>query len=302
MMSRQSRVIKRHPLVSFFVLACALSWWLWPLYALNLAPTPIVGFGPFLAALVVLGITRGRTGVRDLLRRIVRWRVGLRWYAAALLLPVAVTLAATAINIVVLGAQPSASAAELGGWSSLVPTFFILLLIPGIAGAWEEPGFRGYALPNLQGGRSALAAGLTLGLMWAAWHLPLFITGVDHWNESLQIVAWTVVFTWLFNNTQGSVLLAMLMHAMSNTISGSFVSQMFSGADSLNQAWLRGALWCAVAVAVVVVAGPAHLSRKHPKQLLPKEDPPEAAAEAADPYDEASVTLAVAVPHTTHHR
>src|SRR5829696_1952704 len=265
LMSYLGSLIRRYPLVSFFVLAFVLSWWGWPLYALDLAPTPIAP-GPFVAAFIVLAITRGKTGVVELLRRMVRWRVGLRWYAAALGLPIVVTLTAVALNVFVLGAQPSTSVAELGGWSSLIPTFFILLLIPGLGGAWEEPGFRGYALPRLQIGRSALIASLTLGVLWALWHLPLFITGTDHWNESVQIIAWTVVFAWLYNNTQGSVLLAMLMHAMSNTISGEFVSQMFSGADSVNQAWLRGALWCVVAIVVVIVAGPAHLSRKHKKQ------------------------------------
>jgi len=201
-----------------------------------------------------------------LLRRMVRWRVGLKWYAVALLLPVVVALTAAAINVFVLGAQASSSAAELGGLPSLIPTFFVLLLIPGIGGTWEEPGFRGYALPRLQIRRSALFAALTLGVLWAFWHLPLFITGMDHWNESVQLIAWTVVFAWLYNNTQGSVLLVMLMHAMSNTISGEFVSQMFSGAASVNQAWLRGALWCVVAIVVVIVAGPAHLSHKHHKQ------------------------------------
>ena len=97
----------------------------------------------------------------------VRWRVGLKWYAVALLLPVVVALTAAAINVFVLGAQASSSAAELGGLPSLIPTFFILLLIPGLGGAWEEPGFRGYALPRLQIGRSALIASLTLGVLWA---------------------------------------------------------------------------------------------------------------------------------------
>jgi hypothetical protein len=66
----------------------------------------------------------------------------------------------------------------------------------------------------------------------------------------------------------------MLMHAMSNTISGEFVSQMFSGSDSVNQAWLRGALWCVVAIVLVVVTGPQHLSRKHRKQEEPSEISP----------------------------
>jgi uncharacterized protein len=271
-------LVRRYPLITFFVLACALSWWPWILYSFDLMPQPIVGFGPFLAALVVLAITQGKSGIVGLLRRMVRWRVGLKWYAAALLLPIVVALSAAAINVFLLGAQATSSAAELGGLPSLISTFFILLLIPGLGGTWEEPGFRGYALPRLQIGRSALLAALTLGVLWAFWHLPLFITRVDHWNESVQIIAWTVVFAWLYNNTRGSVLLAMLMHAMSNTIGGSFTSQMFSGADSVNQAWLRGALWCVVAIVVVMVAGPAHLSRKHHKQ----EDPvqPEAATAA----------------------
>ena len=123
-------LVRRYPLAAFFVLACALSWWGWPLYALDLAPTPIAP-GPFVAAFIVLAITRGKTGVVELLRRMVRWRVGLQWYAAALGLPIVVTLTAVALNVFVLGAQPSTSAAELGGWSSLIPTFFILLLIPG---------------------------------------------------------------------------------------------------------------------------------------------------------------------------
>ncbi len=80
----------------------------------------------------------------------------MQWYAAALLLPVVVTLTAAALNVLWLGVQPISSAAELGGLSTLVSTFFLWLLIPGLAGTWEEPGFRGYALPSLQIGRSAL--------------------------------------------------------------------------------------------------------------------------------------------------
>jgi uncharacterized protein len=108
-MSHLVALIRRYPLASFFVLACALSWWPWILYSFDLMPQPIVGFGPFLAALVVLAITQGKTGVVGLLRRMVRWRVGLKWYVAALLLPVVVALTAAAINVFLLGAQPSSS-------------------------------------------------------------------------------------------------------------------------------------------------------------------------------------------------
>lgn len=81
-------LVRRYPLTTFFVLAYALSWWPWILYAVDLSPNPIIGFGPFLAALIVLAITESKSGVIGFLRRMVRWRVGLQWYAVALLLPI----------------------------------------------------------------------------------------------------------------------------------------------------------------------------------------------------------------------
>jgi membrane protease YdiL (CAAX protease family) len=266
-------LVKRHPLIAFFVLTWALSWWPWILYAFGLSPTPIASFGPFLAALVVLAITQGKSGIGGLLRRMVRWRVGIRWYAVALLLPVGIALAATALNVL-LGAQ-APSAADLGGWTGLFSTFAVVLLIPGIGGAWEEPGWRGFALPSLQAGRSALVASLILGAVWALWHLPLVVaTGQMGGWDIVNIMAWTLVLTWVYNGTGGSVLIVMLFHAMFNTVSGSFISPLaFSGADSVRQSWLLAAVWCAVAVAVVMWAGPKHLSRKLHKQEEPAQQP-----------------------------
>jgi uncharacterized protein len=271
-------LIRRYPLITFFVLSYVLSWWPWILYSFDLLPQPIAGFGPFLAAIVVLAITRGKSGIVGLLRRMVRWRVGLRWYAVALLLPVAISLAAAAFNVL-LGAQ-APSAAELGGWTGLFSTFAILLLVPGLGGAWEEPGWRGYALPRLQVGRSALFASLILWVGLVIWHLPLMIIGEVHWSDIVFILGFVIVFNWVFNNANGSVLILMLMHAMNNTISGSFISPMFSGADSIRDAWLYAALWCAVAIVVVVVYGPQHLSRKHRKQ---EEDPVQPEVSTASP-------------------
>lgn len=257
-------VVRRHPLMSFFVMAYAFSWWPWPLYALGLSPGAIVGFGPFFAAVVVLALTGGKAGVMSLLRRMVRWRVAPLWYAAALLLPVAIALGATVLNVL-LGARPPSSA-ELGAWPGLISTFFLYLLIPGIGGTWEEPGWRGYALPKLQLGRSALSASLIVGVVWAFWHLPLMVEGVIPWAHLAMVTVQSVVYAWLFNNTGGSVLLAMLFHTMINVIGGGFFVAMFSGADWVRMGWLQVALWCAVALIVVVVNGAEHLSRKHNKQ------------------------------------
>ena len=265
MISDLLTVVKRHPIITFFVLAYALSWLAWPMWASGFYPiAPVFSFAPFLAALVVLAITRGKSGVGGLLRRMVRWRVGLRWYAVALLIPAGITVAAAVLNVL-LGAQ-APSSAELGSWTGLLPGFAIALLIPGLGGAWEEPGWRGFALPHLQAGRSALFAALILGVLIALWHVPMMVVGDVHWSDTVSIMGAVIVFNWVFNNANGSVLIIMLMHAMNNTVSGNFFSPMFSGADSVRQSWLLAAVWCAVAIVVVIVTGPAHLSRKHKKQ------------------------------------
>ena len=160
-MYRVSALVKRHPLATFFVLAYALSWWPWILYEFGAFSHPIASFGPFLAAIVVLALTEGKAGLIGLFRRMVRWRVSPGWYVVALLLPAVLATAATVLNVM-LGAEPP-SAAELNGWTGLFATFAIVLLVPGLGGAWEEPGWRGYALPRLQSRRSALRSRPDLG-------------------------------------------------------------------------------------------------------------------------------------------
>jgi uncharacterized protein len=263
-MSQILALVKRHPLTTFFILAYALSWWAWILYALGLFPNPIASFGPFLAAIVVLALTEGKAGLLGLFRRMVRWRISPGWYVVALLLPAVLAAAATLLNVL-LGAEPPA-AAELNGWTGLFAIFAIVLLVPGFGGAWEEPGWRGYALPRLQSRRSALVASLILGALIAGWHLPLMVAGQVAYSDIVLIFAGTIVYNWIFNNARGSVLIIMVMHAANNTISGSFFSPMFTGADSVRQSWMLALVWTVVAILVIVISGPEHLSRKYHKQ------------------------------------
>jgi membrane protease YdiL (CAAX protease family) len=174
-MSQISALVKRHRLTTFFILAYAVSWWAWIPYAAGAFPNPIASFGPFLAAIVVLALTEGKVGLLGLFRRMVRWRVAPGWYAVALLLPAVLTAAATMLNVL-LGAEPP-TATEPSKWPGLFSTFAIVLLIPGVGGAWEEPGWRGYALPRLQSRRSALIASLILAALIAGWHLPSWWPG-----------------------------------------------------------------------------------------------------------------------------
>ena len=138
--------VRRHPLVAFFVLAYALTWPMIPLVSLS----PLWGFpalfGPALAAIIVAAVTDGKPGLRDLLDRLVRWRVGARWYAVALGLPMVLALTTAGLYLL-LGAQTSVN---FGGLSVL--NFVVFALIVG-----EELGWRGYALPRLLAQKSPLA-------------------------------------------------------------------------------------------------------------------------------------------------
>jgi membrane protease YdiL (CAAX protease family) len=258
-------IMKRHPLIAFFVSAYALTWWASILYAVHPNPFPVFPYGPFLAAIIVLWLTAGKSDVKALLRRIVLWRVGLRWYVVALLLPVALALAAVYLNVGLFGA-PAPSLEELGSWPNLLVLFPLTLLIGGPLG--EEPGWRGYALPRLQTRRSALLASLILGALIALWHLPLLLTSEEPLPPGAffpEIIAGMVVISWVYNNTQGSVLLAALLHTSHNAIEG-FFADMFSGAALVTLYWMLAGVWVVTAVVVVVVAGPSDLSREYRKQ------------------------------------
>ena len=244
-------LIRRRPLTSFFVLSCVLAWWPAVLYAVGAFPQPIAGFGPFLAALAVLGVTRGRTGVRALLRSMVTWRVPGRAYLLAVGLPVLLSGIAPISANLALGAQPSAEA--LAAWSAVPLTFLVVLLVPGLAGAWEEPGFRGYALSRLEAKYGAITGPLVLGLLWVVWHGPLFLIGEILWTDVFVVMAASVVIAFVFHAGRESVLVAMIFHAFNNAVGGQYASQIFHGADHTRQGMLTALAWWLVAGAILVV-------------------------------------------------
>jgi membrane protease YdiL (CAAX protease family) len=149
-------VVRRHPLIAFFVLAYVLTWWIYPLLKFS----PLLGlfglFGPALAAIIMATVTGGKAGVKALLSRVVLWRVGLPWYVIALGLPTVLS-AATAGLSYLLGASKSI---QVGALTVLELVLFVLVV-------GEELGWRGYALPLLLERRSAVtAASLILGVLW----------------------------------------------------------------------------------------------------------------------------------------
>jgi uncharacterized protein len=246
-MNRSRSFVTNHSLAVFVVLACAFSWWLVPVAG------AMLGGGPCIAALVVLSLSKGWPGVRDLLRQIVKWRVSWKWYAAALLLPTTAAVGA-AVATVGLGA-PAPTASELSAWTEPALFFLIALLVPLLFGPWEEPGFRGFALSKLMQTRSVLAASLMVAVIIVFWHLPLFLLGDIPAADVVLILAAGVVFGALVVGSGGSVLIAMIMHAANNAVSGEYISQMFTGQDAATLGWIRAGIWCLFAVAALIIGG-----------------------------------------------
>ncbi len=242
--------IKRHPLTAFFVLAYTFSWLPWVLGSLVPASRPFVLYpfesgGPLLAALVVIPITQGRAGLRALGASMLRWRVGWGWYALALGLPLVVALGAAVLNAL-LGA-PVPALAQLGPWYMPFLAFAVRLINPS-----DGP-------PK----RSPLAATLILALLVTGWHLPLALaSGIDQLPPIalLATIAVTFWYAWLFNRTGGSALMTLVAHAAEGVFF-QFAMAGFAGANTTRLVWLYTALWCAVAVGLLIVDRSAWRSR-----------------------------------------
>jgi len=248
MMSRLSSVIKRHPLIAFFVLTYALSWGFLPIKAFGFLPA-----GPLLAALIVIPITQGLSGLRELGSRMIRWRVRWYWYPVALGLPLAVLLVTVGLNGALGAGAPSL--AGVGSLSTILMVFAVRLINPMDGPMGEEPGWRGFALPGLQASRSPLVATLILALLVTIWHVPLFFLegGLQPSvivGGTLGPFAFTFVATWLFNHTGGSVLMTIIMHAAEGTVQpGALWS---AGAAQLQAGLLYSVVWCAVVIGLVI--------------------------------------------------
>jgi membrane protease YdiL (CAAX protease family) len=240
---------RQHRLVAFFGLAFALSWWAWPAWSLDLSPTPFFPCGPLLAALIVIGVAEGGPGYRRLGARMIHWRVGWQWWLVAIGTPLAVLAVAVLANVAIWGAPAPVLAGM--AWSSLALVFAVRFINPLDGPLGEEPGWRGYAVPRLQTARSPLAAGLVLAPLVALWHLPLVVAGQLAPIGLVITAGITLVYVWLFDRTGGSVLMTMLFHIAQGTIS--YAALGFTGADAARMDWLTGALWCAIAVGLVVV-------------------------------------------------
>ncbi|MEY2527452.1 MAG: protease family protein [Verrucomicrobiota bacterium] len=245
--------LKQHRLVAFFVIAYALSWYPWILALVqhrSSGPNPL---GPLVAAVIVTAFVYGWSGLREFFSRLVRWRVGAKWYAVALAMPFLVCLIAVAITLCFVP-RSQISVLSIEKMRELPDRFLFILLFIGLG---EEPGWRGFALPELQTKYSPLIASLILAPLWALWHLPL-IGNEFPWPIVpaflLSIFGGTFVQTWLFNRTKGSVLLAMLFHTTVNTVGAGLIFPLFSGATLILLWWIYGTVWLCAGLGALLIS------------------------------------------------
>ena len=295
-MTTSKTFIKSHPLLSYFVLTFVITWGLFVLAVggpggipatkeqfttLPLLAILAVLVGPSASGILLTGLDYGRAGFRDLLARMTRWRVGARWYAVALLTaPLMFTAALLPLWLISPVFLPAIFASE-----AKVSFVLMGIVVALIVGIFEELGWTGFAVPTLLRLRySVLATGLIVGVLWGAWHLlfndiwasvatsgelpPALFAVV--WGLTFlagQLVAYRVLMVWVYERTNGSLLVAILMHA--SYAASKFIINPLAGPGVMSGASMlvyslasAAATW--VVVAMLAVATRGHLSRQPP--------------------------------------
>jgi uncharacterized protein len=228
-------LVGRHPILVFVALTFAISWAIWwGMAAMSLSIATSGGAvlnvvalsGPSITALVLSAVL-GAAAVRQLLDGFSISKASARWVGVALLLPQAMIIGAIGISIMAFGAPAPVITTALVG--VLATEFLRVLFLGGPLG--EELGWRGFVLPRLQVGRTAFAASLLLGVIWGVWHVPLyFVPGTGQFETITggaspafaigAFIIWTIglsiLFTWLFNETRGSLIVVILFHTSIN--------------------------------------------------------------------------------------
>jgi len=258
-------------LVSYFLIAFGFSW-------LMFLPGPLMYYGvislsddvvrllaiagllgPILSGFIMTAVTEGRPGIARLLRRMVCWRVGIRWYVFALVgLPVTMVLA----TFIRLSASESFNISARPFFLDYLGVFISMALIGGPL--FEEPGWTGFAQPRLQRLCGPLIGGLILGSLWAVWHLPGFLipsqdltdipprgTVLDFVVFALALVGLRLIIIWVVNNTRNSVFMAILLHASWNTFYSAALIRLFHSPIVLGSYLNLAITACALALVLI---------------------------------------------------
>jgi uncharacterized protein len=254
--------VRRHRLIAFgglvlFLTVAAMA------AQLGEAATPFaLVFVPFVSAIIVAGIADGAAGIATLFRRIARWRVAPKWYAAALGIPFLMWITITTVGVL-LGTPVSSLFKDLGS----IPLVLLVVAIPALV---EEFGWRGFAVPAADRSWSVVTTALVVGLLFLIPHVGLYLPGQIYdnlpiWPLPLLILSGSVLYTWMFVASRGSALLAALMHAASNGL-----TPISRGIDPVVVWQIQAVVVTVFAVAVVLLS--ARMRRPLAAELADDDD------------------------------
>ncbi|MFW9792792.1 MAG: CPBP family intramembrane glutamic endopeptidase [Candidatus Thorarchaeota archaeon] len=265
--------IQRNVVASYILLAYGITWSLAFILVLSYYGVISLGvpwglhyllpYGPMLSALILTWARGGGDSLRELLGRMSKWKIRPVWIVTALFSVWVFYIVSAFIMMAIGQPWPDLSVfgqvmylpylTFLGSWALWIFTY----------GIGEETGWRGYLLPYLQARYSALVSALIVGFLWAAWHAPMFL-----YNENLialgpiGTLSWviglmfgSVLLTWLYNNSEGSVLMTAIWHGTFNTFTAAMgqAASVTSGIISM--------LVMVLVVIVVIIYKPKNLSR-----------------------------------------
>jgi uncharacterized protein len=259
--------IKKYPVLAYYALVFAISWGcfliiLGPDAFLGIGETsstqlyiggPLSLLGPSIAGVFLTGLIYGKAGLRDLLARLFRWRLGVRWYIVALLTAPLLTMAllfALSLTPAIVTASDKASLLVFGVLLGFLVPFF------------EELGWTGFAIPELRKRHGILATGLIMGLLWGVWHFPMFSASASSSGAVQPVIylavllfSWLtpyrVLIVWVYDHTQ-SLLVVMLMHLLLIFDQYVLLPQLLSGAPLMVYLLLFTAGLWALVVAVML--------------------------------------------------
>lgn len=260
--ARIANLLRKYPLTAFFTLTLAVTWLAFISYYYSTDGIPWFTFGPMVAGITMAAVTGGLKQVKSLLAATFRWKVNPIWYLAAIGLPFASQYLSVLLNPMFGSAAPAWG--NIPPVMEIIPMVALLLVFSGPVG--EEIGWRGFALPRLLEKYQALSASLILGTVWAIWHLPLILVNDFTAYGALMPVIAAIVFTWVFQNSRGSVLLAILMHA-SYQNSVRYLGKVFTDGDHVQQQWLGNGIWIVMVAAILLGYGTRSFMNRTPKRV-----------------------------------
>lgn len=272
--------VKKRPAISQLIVAAIIG-------GVGIAPL-IAGWVPPDAGLIILAaysaslagviltlIVSGKAGLREMFRRLLIWRVGIGWWVVAVFALALIYLAGLWVAALFSGSPPTLTLAE--PLYMFIPLFIMKFFLD--AGLGEELGWRGFLLPRLQARHSALVASIIVGVVWGLWHLPLFMlegqSPTYEFGQAIGVIPallayavlitipWAVLFTWMYNNTNGSLLLMFVFHASQAWFF------LFTNPDNIIGPYLGySAILMLSAVVVVIISGATNLSRKNQRIMI----------------------------------